>query len=72
MNISHKLQEIINSRSITTKDLITPLVYDCIRAFCEEVNRRAEDNMIKTGKLEGSHYAAMQQLRKELGILHED
>lgn len=40
----------------------------CIRAFCEEVNRRAEKNMLKTGKLEGSHYAAMTELRRELGI----
>jgi hypothetical protein len=39
-----------------------------IRAFCDEVNRRAEANMLKTGKLEGSHYAAMRQLRSELGI----
>lgn len=36
-------------------------------AFCEEVNRRAEANMLKTGKLEGSHYAAMRQLMKEMG-----
>lgn len=39
-----------------------------IQMFCKEVNRRAEANMIKTGKLEGSHYAAMNQLLKELGI----
>ena len=39
-----------------------------IRAFCDEVNRRAEANMLKTGKLEGAHYAAMRQLRAELGI----
>lgn len=36
-----------------------------IKSFCEEVNRRAEGNMLKTGKLEGSHYAAMTQILKE-------
>lgn len=41
---------------------------EAIRLFVEEVNRRAERNMIKTHKLEGMHYAAMQQVRKELGI----
>lgn len=39
---------------------------DAIRAFCDEVNRRAEANMLKTHKLEGSHYAAMKQLMKEM------
>lgn len=32
----------------------------------DEINRRAEGNMLKTGKLEGSHYAAMTQVRAEL------
>lgn len=38
---------------------------DCyvIGIFCDEVERMAERNMIKTGKLEGAHYAAMRQLR---------
>ena len=39
-----------------------------LRLFRDEVNIRAEDNMLKTGKLEGSHHAAMMQLLKELGI----
>lgn len=37
-----------------------------INEFISEVNRRAENNMLKTGKLEGSHYAAMTQLHKEM------
>lgn len=39
-----------------------------IRLFILEVNHRAELNMEKTGKLEGSHYAAMQAVAKELGL----
>lgn len=37
-----------------------------IRDFCEAVERRAEEKMLKTGKLEGAHYAAMNQLRDEV------
>lgn len=37
-----------------------------IGLFCDEVEWIAELNMIKTGKLEGSHYAAMRQLRDSL------
>lgn len=36
-----------------------------VNEFIEEVNRRAEQKMLITGKLEGSHYAAMQELQKE-------
>ena len=32
---------------------------EAILAFVERVNARAETNIEKTGKLEGSHYAAM-------------
>lgn len=39
-----------------------------ILAFVRAVNRRAELNMVKTGKLEPSHYAAMNKLLEELGI----
>lgn len=46
----------------------TPEVRAVIQAYTLEVNRRAEENMLKTGKLEGSHYAAMRQVNKELGI----
>lgn len=39
-----------------------------IEEFVREVERRAEANMMKTGKLEGAHYAAMKQYQKELGL----
>jgi hypothetical protein len=38
-----------------------------IDRFIEIVERRAEANMLKTGKLEGSHYAAMKAVRNEIG-----
>lgn len=37
-----------------------------VNAFVNEVERRAEQNMLKTGKLEGAHYAAMKQLQAEI------
>ncbi len=37
-----------------------------VRRFVDEVNRRAEANMLKTGKLEGSHYAAMRTVLAEM------
>jgi len=40
--------------------------------FVEEVERMAEDNMIKTHKLEGSHYAAMKRLMQDLKIDHKE
>lgn len=39
-----------------------------IRDFCREVNERAEQKMLITGKLEGSHKAAMDELLKEWGL----
>jgi len=33
-----------------------------IREFIAEVEKRAEEKMLMTGKLEGSHYAAMKQV----------
>ncbi len=33
-----------------------------------EIEQRAEANMLKTGKLEGMHYAALREVRAELGI----
>lgn len=33
--------------------------------FVAEIEYRAEENMLKTGKLEGAHYAAMKQVAKE-------
>jgi hypothetical protein len=46
----------------------TPELRAIIRAYSAEVNRRAENKMLKTGKLEGSHYAAMREVNQELGI----
>lgn len=37
-----------------------------VREFVEKVERKAEDKMLKTGKLEGAHYAAMKQLQAEM------
>ena len=39
-----------------------------IRAYTAEVNRRAENKMLMTGKLEGSHHAAMREINAELGL----
>ena len=53
---------ILDGGSTRLDDLI-PLI---IRAYTAEVNRRAENKMLKTGKLEGSHYAAMREINAEL------
>ena len=37
-----------------------------IDRFIELVERRAEANMMRTGKLEGMHYAAMKSVRSEI------
>lgn len=47
----------------------TPRTEPSIDEFVREVERRAEINMLKTGKLEGSHYAAMKQYQAELSAL---
>ncbi len=44
-----------------SKDTINLIV----SMFVETVEYRAEKKMLKTGKLEGAHYAAMKQLAKE-------
>jgi hypothetical protein len=36
-----------------------------ISMFVQEVERKAEEKMLKTGKLEGAHYAAMKQIADE-------
>lgn len=52
-----------------TKSAIQPSAeLTIIEAFVSRVNARAEQNMERTGKLEGSHYAAMQV---ELKLLRE-
>lgn len=44
-----------------------------IEEFVREVERRAEQKMLLTGKLEGAHYAAMKQLLEEIkGGSHAD
>lgn len=37
-----------------------------INRFVQMVERRAEAKMLKTGKLEGAHYAAMKELQKAI------
>ena len=37
-----------------------------INQFVQVVERRAEAKMLKTGKLEGAHYAAMKELQKTI------
>jgi hypothetical protein len=72
-SIERESSLLAQSENITVKELaffyveIAGLQIRTISAFCDEVNRRAENNMLKTGKLEGSHYAAMKQIRAELG-----
>jgi len=39
---------------------------EAINIFCETVERMAEENMLKTHKLEGAHYSAMKQLREKI------
>lgn len=39
-----------------------------IAEFVRRVNAQAEKNMLKTGKLEGAHHAAMKQVLKEWEI----
>ncbi len=39
-----------------------------LRRFYDDVCRRAERNMEKTGKLEGAHYAAMRSVLAERGV----
>jgi hypothetical protein len=34
--------------------------------FVEQVERLAESKMLKTGRLEGAHYAAMKELQKKI------
>lgn len=43
------------------------LPYLDIKDLYDEVCRRAEDKMLKTGKLEGAHYNALKQILAEHG-----
>ena len=40
-----------------------------IKWFIDKVNEHAEQNMLKTGKLEGAHKAAMDQVLKECEVM---
>jgi hypothetical protein len=48
------------------RSLPVPGFEEALDLFVVEVERRAEANMLKTGKLEGSHYAAMKQVQVEM------
>lgn len=37
-----------------------------LEEFVSKVEKRAEEKMILTGKLEGAHYAAMKEILREL------
>lgn len=39
-----------------------------LREIFDDIERRAEANMLRTGKLEGMHYAAMKDVRLELSV----
>jgi hypothetical protein len=39
---------------------------NAIDEFVEAVERMAEEKMLKTGKLEGAHYAAMKELQRSI------
>jgi hypothetical protein len=47
------------------KDIDRETINLVISVFVQEVEYRAEEKMLKTGKLEGSHYAAMKQVADE-------
>lgn len=59
---------VVDSGSSWEKIAKTPEAIALIRAYTAEVNRRAENKMLLTGKLEGSHHAAMREINAELGI----
>jgi len=42
------------------------IVKPIINQFVEEVEELAEEKMLKTGKLEGAHYAAMKEIQKKI------
>ena len=42
---------------------------EAIKFFYNEVCRRAEQKMLTSHKLEGMHYAAMQEVMKDLELL---
>ena len=49
----------------TSTAWIADNIHEAISRFVEAVEREAESNMLKTGKLEGAHYAAMKRIVRE-------
>lgn len=45
---------------------------DIINEFISQVEKLAEEKMLKTGKLEGSHYAAMKELQRKINEDNND
>lgn len=43
-----------------------------INEFVTQVEKLAEEKMLKTGKLEGSHYAAMKELQRKMNEEDEE
>jgi hypothetical protein len=52
--------------------LLTDTALGVIEKFVEQVNFQAETNMMKTGRLEGSHYNAMNRLLQELRAMRHE
>ena len=72
-DFSEKLDEIIscgNAQSGFAYGRIAKMIVARERAaierFCRMVEDQAEANMLKTGKLEGAHYAALRKIRDEM------
>lgn len=47
------------------KDIDPKIIKNVINIFVAVIEKRAEEKMLITGKLEGAHYAAMKQTAKE-------
>jgi hypothetical protein len=55
----------INYTMHPPKDIDPKIVKNIINIFVAVIEKRAEEKMLLTGKLEGAHYAAMKQTAKE-------
>lgn len=56
------------ARLILARDRLRNFAKAEIGAVLDEIERRAEAHMQRTHKLEGMHYAALREIREELGI----
>lgn len=56
------------SPTITERSEMARHLQRILGRLFDAIERRAEDNMHRTGKLEGMHYAALREVRRELGI----